>query len=79
MQSSSFGVFFLLASVLLIFGSVYLVFWVLAIMHLLQHKDIRHRAIWAVLVVLVPAAAIVYYFAVLLPYNRQHPYKPKAN
>ena len=72
------GVFGILGAILiplLLIGLVLFVFWILALVHALQHQDIQNRGVWlAVLLVsffigLVWLAGPVYYFAVMRPYK----------
>lgn len=60
--------------------TVCLVIWGLAIWHLIRFKDVPNRMLWLFIVILFPVlGATAYYFGVMLPYNRAHPYiRPKA-
>ena len=48
------------------------VFWVIALIHLIQHEDVKDRVLWLVLLFVVGGIiGPVYYFAVKKPYDTQ--------
>jgi hypothetical protein len=48
--------------VIIVFGIINFVIWVLSLIHLIQNEDVDNRILWIVLVLLVPIANFVYYF-----------------
>jgi H+/Cl- antiporter ClcA len=67
-----FGAFFLIFAIVAVICLIHFVFWIIALIHILQHEDIKDRMVWLVIILLVPLGAIVYFFAVYLPYNKGH-------
>lgn len=64
-------------TVFLIFAAIFAVaivigvFWVLALIHLIQHEDVKDRTLWLVLLFVVGGViGPVYYFAVKKPYDK---------
>ena len=74
-----FGVFFFIFVAIAIFSLIHFVFWIIALIHVLQHEDIKDRMVWLIVVLLVPLGAIIYFFAVYLPYNKGHSVDSSAN
>lgn len=73
------GIFGLITAILvpiLIIGLVFFVFWVIQFVHVIKHQDIKDRGLWigvlagSLLLGLIWAAVIVYYFAVMRPYKK---------
>ena len=56
------------------------VFWIIALIHLIQHEDVKDRTLWLVLLLLVGGlVGPIYYFAVQKPYQKsQSNSKPKT-
>lgn len=47
------------------------VFWVIALIHLIQHEDVKDRILWLVLLFVIGGViGPVYYFAVKKPYDK---------
>lgn len=47
------------------------VFWVLSLIHLIQHEDVKDRTLWLVLLFVVGGViGPIYYFAVKKPYDK---------
>ena len=64
-------VFFIFA-LIFAFAITIFVFWVMALIHLIQHEDVKDRTLWLVLLFVVGGViGPVYYFAVKKPYEKQ--------
>lgn len=51
---------------------ILLVFWVMSLVHLIQHEDIKDRTLWLILLFLVGGIiGPIYHFAVRKPYEKQ--------
>lgn len=74
-----FGSVMLAWSIAFLGGSVLLLIWALAIWHVMRFPDVPRRRFWQFATIFPPLlGAVIYYFFVLLPYNRSHPFaKPK--
>lgn len=49
------------------------VYWVLSLIHALQHEDVKDRTVWiVVLIAFGGISGIIYHFAVRKPYEREH-------
>jgi hypothetical protein len=72
------GTFMIMLSLVMIAGTVTILLYVLSLQHVIKHKDVPRRKRW-LLVSLVPLiGSALYFIAILVPYNRAHPYiKPK--
>jgi hypothetical protein len=59
---------------LMLIGAVLFVFWVISLVHLIQHPDVPNRIVWLILhfVGLNMLAGIIYFFVVKRPYDKQH-------
>lgn len=73
-----FGAFFLIFAAAAVLALVNLVFWIISLVHVLQHEDVKDRLVWIIIILIVPLGAIIYFFAVLLPYKKQHPVNAPA-
>jgi hypothetical protein len=67
-----FGIFFFIFIFVAIFSLIHLIFWIISLIHVIQHEDIKDRLVWIIVILLVPLGAIVYFFAVYLPYGKTH-------
>ncbi|MFI5270712.1 MAG: PLDc N-terminal domain-containing protein [Candidatus Saccharimonadales bacterium] len=67
-----FGIFFLIFIFITIFSIIHLIFWIISLIHVIQHEDIKDRTVWIIVILLLPLGAIVYFFAVYLPYGKTH-------
>jgi hypothetical protein len=67
-----FGIFLLIFIFIAIFSLIHLIFWIISLIHAIQHEDIKDRLVWIIVILLVPLGAIVYFFAVYLPYGKTH-------
>jgi hypothetical protein len=57
--------------VFMAFGLTAFVFWIIALIHVLQHHDVKDRVLWIVLLlVLGSMVGVVYYFAVQRVYEK---------
>lgn len=46
------------------------VFWVIALIHVLQHQDVKDRIMWIVILLVAGTiAGVIYFFAVKRPYD----------
>lgn len=70
-----------------VFCVVNLVFWIISLIHIVEHDDVHDRIVWLVLVLLVPFAAWVYFFGPKRTHDHAHrigqipphPQNPYAN
>lgn len=63
---------FILFALIFAFTIVVFVFWVIALIHLIQHEDVKDRELWlALLFVFGGIIGPVYYFAIKKPYDRE--------
>jgi TctA family transporter len=70
-------VFFIFA-LIFAFAIAIFVFWVMALIHLIQHEDVKDRTLWLVLLFVVGGViGPVYHFAVRKPYENQKPSSSK--
>lgn len=70
---AAFGIFFIfLWFIILALSTLNLVFWIISIIHLVQHDDVHDRIMWLVLVLLVPFAAWVYFFGPKRVHDHAH-------
>jgi len=48
-----------------------MVFWIISLVHVIQHDDVKDRILWLVLIlVLGNIMGVIYFFAVKRPYDR---------
>ena len=73
-------IMFLFFALVFIFAITVFVFWIIALIHLIQHEDVKDRTLWLVLLLLVGGlVGPIYYFAVQKPYQKsQSNSKPKT-
>ena len=57
--------------IMLIFGLINLVFFLIAIIHLIKHSDVPDRTLWIILSIFIPFAAWVYVFGPRRNYNKK--------
>lgn len=72
---------FFIFALVFIFVFTLFVFWIIALIHLVQHEDVKDRTLWLVLLLLIPSGLVgpIYYFAVQRPYQKsQSSSKPKS-
>jgi len=71
---------FFIFALVFIFAIAVFVFWLIALIHLVQHEDVKDRTLWLVLLLLVGGlVGPIYYFAVQKPYQKlQSSSKPKS-
>ena len=74
-----FGALFLVLGVVILVGVIGLIFWILSLIHVIQHSDVRNRLVWLIVTLIVPFGAVAYFFVVLIPYNKAHPYIAKPH
>jgi ABC-type multidrug transport system fused ATPase/permease subunit len=54
-----------------IFSILALVMWIIALMHVVQHEDVKDRIVWLIIILTIGGiGAFVYYFVVMRPYAR---------
>ena len=74
------GTFMIMWAIVMIGASVTLILYVLTIFHILKHHDVVKRWLWLSVIILFPiVGSAIYFIAVLVPYNREHPYIPKPS
>lgn len=64
-----------LAAFMLVFwvlGLVNFVLFVISLIHLIQHPDVKDRMLWIIVVLLVPLGGVVYFFGPRKKYNQLH-------
>src|SRR5262245_20115771 len=70
---------------ILIVALVFLVFWILALIHAIKHEDIKDRNVWLIGLIasfflgFMWVVTIIYYFVVMRPYKKQHSQAPLDN
>ncbi len=73
------GILGILAAIiipLLVISLVFLVFWIIALIHAVKHQNIQNRGLWLGILIgsffvgMTWLAAIIYYFAVMRPYKK---------
>lgn len=63
---------------LLVFSAINLVFFIIALIHLIKNADVPNRTMWIVLCILVPFASWVYVFGPRRSYNKHGGGSPAA-
>ena len=52
-------------------GIVGIVLWIISLVHVLQHNDVKDRVMWIVLLLVVGnIGGVIYFFAIKRPYDR---------
>jgi hypothetical protein len=70
-----FGSIMLAWAIIMLGLTVCLVIWGLSIWHVIHFKDVPNRTMWIVAIIFIPLiGSVIYYFFIMLPYNRAHPY-----
>lgn len=59
-------------AVIWILALVNFIIFILDLVHLIKHDDIKDRMLWIIVVLLVPFGALVYFFGPRRTYNRLH-------
>lgn len=77
------GALFLFLAIFLLFPFLLVacfVFWVITLVHVIQHEDVPDRIVWIILhfVGLGIIAGPIYFFAIKQPYDKKHAKKQKA-
>jgi len=69
---AGFGIVMLLFCLVLVGVAIAcFVFWVIALIHVLQHQDVKDRVMWIVILFVAGTiAGVIYFFAVKRPYDR---------
>ena len=74
------GTFMIMWALGMMVVTIGLVLFGLSLIHAIQHKDIANRSLWLSVVILLPLiGSALYFMAILVPYNRTHPYVPKKS
>lgn len=70
--AAGIGIFFLfLWLAVIIFAIAGMVFWIISLVHLLQHEDVKDRLLWIVLLFVAgQIAGYIYFFAIKRSYDR---------
>lgn len=66
------SIFIFIWLLLMAFGIVSFIFWVISLIHVIQHEDIKDRTMWIIIILLVPLGSWVYFFSVRKSYNKLH-------
>ena len=73
------GTFMIMWALGMMVLTVGLVLFGLSLHHALTHKDVTNRGLWLVVIFVPILGPALYFMAILVPYNRTHPYIPKKS
>jgi cytochrome b subunit of formate dehydrogenase len=70
--AAGLGLFFLFFWLLVVGLAITgLVFWIISLIHVLQHADVKDRVMWIVILLVVGnIAGLIYFFVVKRPYDK---------
>lgn len=55
-------------------GVVGFIFWIMSLIHVIQHEDVPDRTMWLLLVIFLgPIAAVIYFYTIKKKYDLEHP------
>jgi hypothetical protein len=75
-SAGTFGALFFFLGIFILIAVVCFMFWILSLVHVIKHADVKNRIAWLIIILLVPFGGIIYFVAILRPYNIAHPYIP---